>query len=75
MEKPILREVAPVNADRFQRGSADGAADPPEIVLLRGTQITGARVWMDLNLPQDFIGHPVADPRENALIKQHSLDR
>jgi len=64
-----------VNTDRFQRRAADGAADPPKIVLLRGAQITSARGRMQLDLPQDFIGHPVAYSRKNGLIEQHGLDR
>ena len=41
MDQPILRRFAPVNADCFQRRTANRAACPPEIVLLRGAQITG----------------------------------
>jgi hypothetical protein len=74
-ESAILWRLALINADRFQRDTADRTADPPEVALLRVCQLTGARGWMHLDLPHDFVGHPVANSRENGLIKQHGLDR
>jgi hypothetical protein len=34
-----------------------------------------SRVRLQLDLPQDFIGHPVADSREKVLIKEQRFDR
>src|ERR1700693_941904 len=61
MDQPILRRFTPVSADRFQRRTADRAADAPQFVLLRGAQISGWRGRMHLDLPHNFIGHPVAN--------------
>src|SRR6516164_8110494 len=67
MNQPILGRFAPVGSNCFQCRAANRPTDPPEIVLLMDAQIPGARGRIELDLPQDFIGHPVADSREKLL--------
>ncbi len=65
MDQPIFRRFVQVKTDCFQGRAADRAAGPPEIPLLRVVQIASQRGGMQLYLPQNFIGHPVADSRKN----------
>ena len=75
MDQPILRRVVQVNTDCFQCRAANRPAGPPEIPLLRVVQISSPGGGMQLHLPQNLIGHPVADPGKNGLIEQRSFNR
>jgi hypothetical protein len=46
-----------------------------EFLGFRRAQFPGGTPRMKAGLPENFVGHPIANPRKTSLQKQHGLDR
>jgi hypothetical protein len=66
MNQPGIGKV-PVFTDNLHRFSADIASRPVKRSDLGWAETTCEALWIQPGAPQNFIGHPVANPRKTLL--------
>jgi len=75
VEEPGVRWIVPGCADDFQGLARDAAGFFPESKALIRTERSTVGLGMELNSPEDLVGHPIADPGEDFLFEQERFDR
>lgn len=75
MNQPISRRIAKVRGYQAERFRCDKARLAEEAAAFGGGQTPDNSRWRDPGSPENFVGHPVADPGETALQKKDGFDR
>jgi hypothetical protein len=73
-KEPRARRVAKIHSNGSHRRPRNGLDDAMEFVGFQREQAADGTEGMNASLPEDLVGHPIADSRKAVLQEQHSLD-